>query len=294
MEREQSEDWKPPPALASGSGLPQQHGQIANPFQQHQSDTILPNVRLTSSSSLGNMKLTIQWPTNIDTKQFDTSMFQLPQSHQAVNNNIQNLPQLPIDNTTPASLPSVQSVQSHAESSNSGHSPNTRKRRREGDGARRIVVASFSNETDALEILANAATDDKKDQFGEHNEQDRASGGRKVTFEDKVGARLDEFVLVKQRVLDVTRLELLVRVFFEHHHPALVSNMYDQRCEQSLMVVASVPDRSHTPVQFSARPPLPDRAIPNLGTRGRRICAPSRRRYEGDPRTDMGYYPRRH
>jgi hypothetical protein len=28
---------------------------------------------------------------------------------------------------------------------------------------------------------------------------------------------------VKQGVLDVSRLEVLVRVFFEHHHPALVS-----------------------------------------------------------------------
>lgn len=85
------------------------------------------------------------------------------------------------------------------------------------------MVANFSNETDALEILANAATDDKKDQFGQSAEHDKGSGKR-VVFEDKVGARLDEFVLVKQRIIDVARLELLVRVFFEHHHPALVSD----------------------------------------------------------------------
>lgn len=166
-----------------------------------------------------------QWPANFDTKTFDASLFNLAQT-QTQNNTLgnQTLPQLPNDNATPASLPSVQSVQSHGESSNSGYSPNTRKRRREGDGARRLVVASFSNETDALEILANAATDDKKDQYGGNDEQDRTSG-RKVTFEDKVGARMEEFVLVKQRILDVARLELLIRVFFEHHHPALVSTV---------------------------------------------------------------------
>lgn len=172
----------------------------------------------------------MQWPAEFDAKTFDASLFNLAQSQNNPLGN-QNLQQpLPNanDNATPVSLPSVQSVQSHAESSNSGYSPSTRKRRREGDGARRIVVASFSNETDALEILANAATDDKKDQYGGNSEQDRASG-RKVMFEDKVGARLDEFVLVKQRILDVTRLELLVRVFFEHHHPALVSTAFISR-----------------------------------------------------------------
>jgi len=140
-----------------------------------------------------------------------------------------NMTQLPpnnstiIDNATPASQPSVQSVQSIPESSNSGHSPGSRKRRREGDGARRIVVANFSNETDALEILANAATDDKKDGDSQPNDK---GPGRKVTFEDKAGARLEDFALVKQGVLDVSRLEVLVRVFFEHHHPALVSTTY--------------------------------------------------------------------
>lgn len=163
-----------------------------------------------------------QWPNNFDAKTFDTSLFNLPQSHHALGGNAQNLPQLPVDNTTPVSLPGIQSVQSHAESSNSGHSPDTRKRRREGDGARRIVVANFSNETDALEILADAATDDKKDHYGDSNEQDGTSGGRKVAFEDRVSARLDEFVLVKERVLDIVQLELLIRVFFEHHHAALV------------------------------------------------------------------------
>jgi hypothetical protein len=120
-------------------------------------------------------------------------------------------------------MPSVQSVQSIPESSNSGHSPNTRKRRREGEGARRIVVASFSNETDALEILANAATDDKQDQAGQDIQHDPVSG-KKVTFQERAAPRIDDFVLVKKGILDVIRLELLVKAFFEHHHPALVSD----------------------------------------------------------------------
>jgi hypothetical protein len=130
---------------------------------------------------------------------------------------------MPHDNATPASMPSVQSVQSIPESSNSGHSPNTRKRRREGEGARRIVVASFSNETDALEILANAATDDKQDQAGQDIQHDPVSG-KKVTFQERAAPRIDDFVLVKKGILDVIRLELLVKAFFEHHHPALVSD----------------------------------------------------------------------
>jgi hypothetical protein len=151
--------------------------------------------------------------------------FPLPQTHNGTI--MPNMTQLPGSNSnmnehaTPASQPSVQSVQSMPESSTSGHSPGSRKRRREGDGARRIVVANFSNETDALEILANAATDDKKDGDNEPNDK---GASRKVTFEDR-GARLEEFALVKQGVLDVSRLEVLVRVFFEHHHPALVSQI---------------------------------------------------------------------
>jgi len=91
------------------------------------------------------------------------------------------------------------------------------------------VVANFSNETDALEILANAATDDKKDGDGQPNDK---GPGRKVTFEEKAGARLEDFALVKQGVLDVSRLEVLVRVFFEHHHPALVS-LTDYPCSKA-------------------------------------------------------------
>jgi hypothetical protein len=165
----------------------------------------------------------------MDTKSFQPMFsFPLPQTHNGTHNGtiMPNMTQLPATNNnandnhaTPASQPSVQSVQSIPESSNSGHSPGSRKRRREGDGARRIVVANFSNETDALEILANAATDDKKD--GDNQPDDKGTG-RRVTFEDRAGARLEDFALVKQGVLDVSRLEVLVRSFFEHHHPALV------------------------------------------------------------------------
>jgi hypothetical protein len=195
--------------------------------------------------------------------------FPLPQTHNGTI--MPNMTQIAgpstYDGATPASLPSVQSVQSIPESSNSGHSPNTRKRRREGDGARRIVVANFSNETDALEILANAATDDKKDGDNPPNEK---GSGRKVTFEDTAGARLDDFVLVKQGILDVARLELLVRVFFEHHHPALVNRSINKSCLDADLL-AGVSDSSYTQNQCTSCPPLSNGTFPDIGTSRRSL-----------------------
>lgn len=216
--------------------------------------------------------------------------FPLPQTHNGTI--MPNMTQLPpmnniTENATPASLPSVQSVQSVPESSNSGHSPNIRKRRREGDGARRIVVASFSNETDALEILANAATDDKKE--GENAPHEKGAG-RKVSFEDRAGARLDDFVLVKQGILDVTRLEVLVRVFFEHHHPALVSRHHDMGyLDDQLMVLAGVSDCPHTQNQRTSRAPLSDGAFPDIGPSRCRVGTSPRPRHEGYSRKDLGH-----
>jgi hypothetical protein len=189
-------------------------------------------------------------------------------------------------------MPSVQSVQSIPESSNSGHSPNTRKRRREGEGARRIVVANFSNETDALEILANAATDDKKDQAGDGHHSDSVSG-RKVTFQDRAAARIDDFVLVKKGVLDVNRLELLVRAFFEHHHPALVREvMAITGLEGSLIISASLSDRAYTSYHSTAGESMSHRAVPRLCI-GRCVIGPSSGSgHEGDTRKDLGNHPR--
>lgn len=65
-----------------------------------------------------------------------------------------------------------------------------------------------------MSILANAATD----------EEDKAGvgigEGRK-----ELGVRdeLEEFLLIKRGVMTEGALEVLVRSFFEHYHPALVS-----------------------------------------------------------------------
>lgn len=76
--------------------------------------------------------------------------------------------------------------------------------------ARRIVVASFNNESDALSILAHAATD-------EDNKGSNLNEAKKDARDE-----LEDFALIKRGVLDEVELESLVRAFFEHYHPALV------------------------------------------------------------------------
>ncbi len=97
----------------------------------------------------------------------------------------------------------------------------TGRRRREPDATRRIVVAIFNNETDALEILAKAATDADGDNSAE--EKDNALERKRVSWADDAGRQnISEFVLVRRGILDEHRLEMLVQVFFMHHHPVLV------------------------------------------------------------------------
>lgn len=174
-----------------------------------------------------------QWNNAYEPKPFDTSLFALPPNPSAA-----GLPNrahsrdpsfIQTDQTTPASIPSVPSAVSMPESSNSGHSPTARKRRREGEGARGIVTASFSNETDALEILANAATDGEKNAQSS-SEEDGAASSKKVAWRDQQGATLDEFILVRQGIINAETLERLVTIFFDHHHPALVSLFAIHHC----------------------------------------------------------------
>ncbi|KAK4687831.1 hypothetical protein P7C73_g2287, partial [Tremellales sp. Uapishka_1] len=151
-----------------------------------------------------------------------------------------NLSQLPetftnshheAQDTTPASLSSA-----ITDSASAGLPSHPRKRRRtansEPDATRRIVVASFSNETDALEILANAATDseDRKDtdiQEEEEGEDERlkiGEGKKKVGWMDNMADHrkgLSEFALVKKGILSEELVRTLVEVFFELHHPVL-------------------------------------------------------------------------
>ena len=114
-------------------------------------------------------------------------------------------PAKPINNPTPQSVDS---------SSTSALSPaaRARKKRDAPDATRRIVVASFANETDALEILAHAATD-----------EDKANGGDKQIPTVPGAPSLANYVLIKSGILDEGMLWALTRHFFEHHHPVLVS-----------------------------------------------------------------------
>lgn len=109
----------------------------------------------------------------------------------------------------------------------STESPNHQGRRRrnpsEPDATRRIVVASFNNETDALEILANAATDADGDSGPEKGDDGAAARNKRVAWDDERPRSIADFVLIKRGVLDEERLEQLVEIFFQHHHPVLVS-----------------------------------------------------------------------
>ncbi|KAL1413416.1 hypothetical protein Q8F55_001182 [Vanrija albida] len=107
----------------------------------------------------------------------------------------------------------------------STESPNHQGRRRrnpsEPDATRRIVVASFNNETDALEILANAATDADGDAGAEKGDESAAARNKRVAWDDERPRSVADFVLIKRGVLDEERLEQLVEIFFQHHHPVL-------------------------------------------------------------------------
>ncbi|KAK8853288.1 hypothetical protein IAR55_003992 [Kwoniella newhampshirensis] len=136
-----------------------------------------------------------------------------PQSHPTVT-----------DTTTPGSL-GESSV-----ASTSGVSPGHRakKRRTEPEGTRKIVNASLSNEMDALEILAHAATDGEGDLDGGDSKNNRTHAGdaKRVAWnigeEDPPPVRaLSEFHLIKSGILDESGLHELVDLFFQHHHPAL-------------------------------------------------------------------------
>ncbi|GMK59278.1 hypothetical protein CspeluHIS016_0702930 [Cutaneotrichosporon spelunceum] len=118
----------------------------------------------------------------------------------------------PPTNTTSSSFGST--------SASSPNHPTGSRRRREPDATRRIVVASFNNETDALEILAKAATDADGD--GSNGEKESALERKRVSWADDAHRQsLNEFVLVRRGILDEHRLELLVQLFFQHHHPVL-------------------------------------------------------------------------
>lgn len=82
---------------------------------------------------------------------------------------------------------------------------------------------------DALEILANAATDG--DDEGEDGKRKQPHDPKKVTWnvgeEDKAPMReLGDFHLIKAGILDEHGLHAMVDNFFRHYHPALVRDVY--------------------------------------------------------------------
>ncbi|ODN73302.1 hypothetical protein L202_07849 [Cryptococcus amylolentus CBS 6039] len=114
------------------------------------------------------------------------------------------------------------SIISNATSASSAISPNgTRtKRRRIEPENRAIVNASLSNEMDALEILASAATD------GNENRAQGSNGVKKVSWgveeKEKTPVReLSAFPLIKAGIIDEAGLHEMVQLFFQHYHPTL-------------------------------------------------------------------------
>lgn len=123
----------------------------------------------------------------------------------------------PPTNTTVSSFGSASTA--------SPNNPTGQRRRRaqEPDATRRIVVASFNNETDALEILAKAATDADGDGSAEEKDHSSLAQKRVSWADDATPQSISDFVLIRRGILDERRLEMLVQVFFQHHHPVLVS-----------------------------------------------------------------------
>ncbi|ORY35773.1 hypothetical protein BCR39DRAFT_512070 [Naematelia encephala] len=133
-----------------------------------------------------------------------------------ISESAQSLPPVPqpipgnlSDGPTPLSLPSTTS---------SALSPShSRPKRHREETTREIITSSFANETDALEILANAATD--KTSEG-HNEKHVLLGEEEI-IEKPRPTDLRNFVLVKQRILNEAACWELCQEFFKDWHAAL-------------------------------------------------------------------------
>jgi hypothetical protein len=150
---------------------------------------------------------------------------------------------LPHSMTTPASMPD-------STGSGAGLSPSQRaKRRRQHspDATRRIVAASFSNETDALEILANAAAENDEDEHRRAADADEL--GRAVQWSSHTSAPkgLEDNCLVKAHILTTADVEHLVRMYFEDHHPGLVGYLCCQfHSTQLTFIIAHLPNISNS------------------------------------------------
>jgi hypothetical protein len=158
-----------------------------------------------------------------------------------------------------------------------GASSSRRKRHSEPDATRRIVVASFSNETDALEILAKAATDADDEPADKGEENGTRETSKRVIWADGQPRPLSHFVLIARGILDERMLELLVNVFFTHHHPVLVSCKILGRTANS---EANLPDSQDSAQQGPTRGLGSRGPFPDLRDCLRRVTPSSRSRNE--------------
>ncbi|WVQ74282.1 hypothetical protein IAR50_003879 [Cryptococcus sp. DSM 104548] len=132
--------------------------------------------------------------------------------------------------TTPSSIISNATSPPSALSPNNNNNSSRAKRRRLDPENRKIVNASLSNEMDALEILASAATDGNDGHEGSGGSDrrggQRATKAKKVAWEveerEKTPVReLGEFPLIKAGIIDEAGLHEMVQLFFQHYHPTL-------------------------------------------------------------------------
>lgn len=142
------------------------------------------------------------------------------------------------DTTTPGSLGGSSAA------STTALSPQYRTKKRKTEPSnRKIVNANLSNEMDALEILANAATDG--DDEGEDGKRKQPHDPKKVTW--NVGEQykapmreLSDFHLIKAGILDEHGLHAMVDNFFRYYHPALpiFQTARIPRCREQLLDLA--------------------------------------------------------
>ncbi|WVR00116.1 hypothetical protein IAU59_007258 [Kwoniella sp. CBS 9459] len=251
----------PPPPAASDQSIPASTSALPQQQQQHPhvppapilhdsmpTDWQLPSLSpvhhlpMKEESPLNPIQQPPQWPQDIlsaslPEKRSFSQHQQHPNQHQSgpsqssYQNQGQSMPssgQHP-DTTTPGSL--GESSVTSASGQSPGHRSKRRRSEREPEGTRKIVNASLSNEMDALEILANAATDGNSE--GDSDGHDPSGKGKSIANgeakrvsweleEEAVPPReLRDFHLIKARILDELGLQDLVSTFFRDHHPSL-------------------------------------------------------------------------
>nr|ODN90968.1 specific RNA polymerase II transcription factor [Cryptococcus depauperatus CBS 7855] len=189
---------------------------IAGPSNQSAYHPMTMSNVYEHKASTAYLSQAIPWPETVQTAQSLISNIPTLDTYSAMH----SVSQHHNDTTTPASMGDSSTA------SNTALSPNNRsKRRKTGTDGRKLVNASVNNEMEALEILANAATDGEGGKEEGSNKQ--ISGDlKKVSWDDdeteKAPARdASAFHLIKLGILDETGLHELVDVYFRHYHPTL-------------------------------------------------------------------------